>query len=313
MEANSARNTTYDIIVIGGGPAGYTAAQYAARAEKKVLLLEKMFSGGQIATTDILDNYPGFPEGIGGIEFGQALEKQARKFGVEISFEQVAELALEQDGTFLTKTAKETYATRVVILAAGVNPRMLGVPGEEEFRGRGVSYCATCDGAFFQDRDLLVVGGGDAAIEEAIYLTRFARKVMIVHRRDELRAVKFLQEKAFRHEKIDFFFSHGLKEIKGQNSVEVAILQDLVTKEEKQVKVDGVFFYVGHDPNTSFLKDISLSSTAGGFIKTSEKMETGVLGLYAIGDLRVKFLRQVITAASDGAIAAMAAVSYLEE
>lgn len=313
MEASSAKNTTYDIVVIGGGPAGYTAAQYAARAEKKVLLLEKMFSGGQIATTDILDNYPGFPEGIGGVDFGEALEKQARKFGVEISFDQVDELSLESEGTFLTRTAKETYATKVVILAAGVNPRMLGVPGEKEFVGRGVSYCATCDGAFFQDRDLLVVGGGDSAIEEAIYLTRFARKVMIVHRRDELRAVKFLQEKAFRHEKIDFFLSHRLKEIKGHNSVEVAILEDLVTKEEKQLKVDGVFFYVGHDPNTSFLKEISLSSTVGGFIETSEKMETEVPGLYAVGDLRVKFLRQVITAASDGAIAAMAAVNFLEE
>ncbi len=272
-----------------------------------------MFSGGQIATTDILDNYPGFPESISGLDFGQALEKQSRKFGVEIFFEQVAELALKQDGTFLTRTAKETYSTRVVILASGVNPRMLGVPGEKEFIGRGVSYCATCDGAFFQDSDLLVVGGGDAAIEEAIYLTRFARKVMIVHRRDELRAVKFLQEKAVSHEKIDFFFSHILKEIKGHNNVEIAILEDLVTKEEKQIKVDGVFFYVGHDPNTSFLKDISLSLTPGGFIKTSEKMETGVPGLYAAGDLRVKPLRQVITAASDGAIAAMAAVNFLEE
>lgn len=314
MGENSTLGNYYDIIIIGGGPAGYAAAQYAARAEKKVLVIEKMLSGGQIASSDILDNYPGIADGVGGMEFGQHLEKQARRFGAEISLEEVQDLRATEKKIFRVSTNKGNYEGESVIIASGVSPRKMGAPGEEEFIGRGVSYCATCDGAFFRDGAVMVVGGGDSALEEAIYLTRFAKKVMVVHRRDELRGIKYLQEKAFKNEKITFFLSHKVKEIKGEKKVEVVILEDIVRGEEKAVKINGIFFYIGHNPNNEFLKNIpDLSMDGIGFIKTNEKMETGIPGLYAAGDLRTKFLRQVVTAVSDGAIAAMAAIKYLEE
>lgn len=307
-----AQKDPYDIIIVGGGPAGYTAAQYAARAEKKVLVLEKMLSGGQIASSEMLENYPGFPEGIGGIEFGQLLEKQARRFGAQISMEEVHGVSLT-GGSFKVQTKKNTYTSGALIVAAGVNPRYLGVPGEEEFRGRGVSYCATCDGAFFRDKDVVVVGGGDAALEEAVYLTRFARKVALVHRRDRFRAVKYLQEKAYANEKVTLYLSHILLEIGGQNKVERVVLKDLARGEEKVVPTDGVFFYVGNNPNTSFLGDLPLKKNSGGFLEAGDNMETDIPGLFVAGDIRVTPLRQVVTAVSDGAVAAVSAVKYLEE
>lgn len=303
---------TYDIIIVGGGPAGYTAAQYAARAEKKVLVLEKMLSGGQIATSEMLENYPGFPEGIGGMEFGQLLEKQARRFGAQVSMEEVQEVSLP-GRAFQVQTKKNTYTTGALIVASGASPRTLGIPGEGEFRGRGVSYCATCDGAFFRDRDVAVVGGGDAALEEAVYLTRFARKVAVIHRRDEFRAVRYLQEKVSKNEKITLYLSHIPLEIRGENKVERVILKDLAREEEKVLKADGIFFYVGNDPNTSFLKGLPLKKNAGGFLEAGENMETDISGLFAAGDVRIKTLRQVATAVSDGAVAAVSAVKYLEE
>lgn len=303
----------FDIIVVGGGPAGYTAAQYAARAEKKVLVLERMLSGGQIATSEMLANYPGFPEGIGGMEFGQLLEKQARGFGARVSMEAVESVTLQEDRLFAVKTKKNVYTAGAVIVASGASPRNMGVPGEDEFRGRGVSYCATCDGAFFRDKDVVVVGGGDAALEEAVYLTRYARKVAVVHRRDEFRGVKYLQEKAFKNEKITFYLSHTVQEIKGDKKVEMVVLMDLAKEEEKVVKTDGIFFYVGNDPNTAFLQGLPLKMNAGGFIEASENMETDVSGFFVAGDVRVKPLRQVATAVSDGAVAAVRAVRYLEE
>jgi thioredoxin reductase (NADPH) len=303
---------THDIIIVGGGPAGYTAAQYAARADRKVLVLERMLSGGQIASSEMLENYPGFPEGIGGFEFGQLLEKQARRFGAEIAMEEVVQVERE-GGLFKVKTKRNTYTAGAVITATGASPRSLGIPGEAEFRGRGVSYCATCDGAFFRERDLVVVGGGDAALEEAVYLTRFARKVMLVHRRDRFRAVKYLQERAFKNAKISLYLSHVILEIGGGQKVEKVVLEDLARGEVKTVKADGIFFYVGNDPNTSFLGDLPLKKSPGGFLETGEDMGTDIPGLFAAGDVRVKALRQVATAVSDGAVAAVSAVKYLEE
>jgi thioredoxin reductase (NADPH) len=308
-----AEEKVFDLIVVGGGPAGYTAAQYAARAEKKVLVLERMLSGGQIATSEMLANYPGFPEGIGGMEFGQLLEKQARGFGAEISMEAVESVTLQEDRRFSVKTKKNTYSAGAVIVASGASPRKMGVPGEDEFRGRGVSYCATCDGAFFRDRDVVVVGGGDAALEEAVYLTRYARKVMVVHRRDQFRGVKYLQEKAMKNEKITLYLSHTVQEIKGDKKVEAVVLKDLAREEEKVVQADGIFFYVGNDPNTSFISELPLKKSPGGFIEANENMETDISGLFVAGDVRVKPLRQVATAVSDGAVAAISAVRYLEE
>ncbi len=303
----------FDIIVVGGGPAGYTAAQYAARAEKKVLVLEKMLSGGQIASSEMLANYPGFPEGIGGIEFGQLLEKQARQFGARVSMEEVQKVVLGEDRVFEVETKKNTYTCGALIAASGASPRYMGVPGEEEFRGRGVSYCATCDGAFFRDKEVVVVGGGDAALEEAVYVTRYARKVAVVHRRDQFRAVKYLQEKAFKNEKITFYLSHILLEVKGRQKVDMVVLKDLAREEEKVLKTDGVFFYVGNDPNISFLEGLPLKKDFRGFIEAGENMETDISGLFVAGDMRVKPLRQVATAVSDGAVAATSAVKYLEE
>jgi thioredoxin reductase (NADPH) len=303
----------FDIIVVGGGPAGHTAAQYAARAEKKVLVLERMLSGGQIASSEMLANYPGFPEGINGMEFGQLLEKQTRGFGAQVAMEDVEKVTLQQNKLFNVKTLKNDYSAGAVIVASGASPRSMGVPGEEKFRGRGVSYCATCDGAFFRDMDVVVVGGGDAALEEAVYLTRYARSVAIVHRRHEFRGVKYLQEKAIKHDKITLYLSHVVLEIQGDKKVEMVLLQDLATKEEKVVKADGVFFYVGNDPNTAFLSELPLKKSPGGFIEANETMETDVSGLFVAGDVRVKPLRQVATAVSDGAVAAISAVRYLEE
>jgi thioredoxin reductase (NADPH) len=227
--------------------------------------------------------------------------------------EDVETVALQEDRHFRVKTKKNNYRAGAVIVASGASPRKMGVPGEDELRGRGVSYCATCDGAFFRDRDVVVVGGGDAALEEAVFLTRYARKVVVVHRRDEFRGVKYLQDKAFKNEKITLYLSHTVKEIKGNNKVEAVVLKDLAKEEEKVVQADGIFFYVGNDPNTAFLDELPLKKGPGGFIEANENMETDVSGLFVAGDVRVKPLRQVATAVSDGAVAAISAVRYLEE
>ena len=270
-----AEGKAFDIIIVGGGPAGYTAAQYAARADQKVLVLERMLSGGQIASSEMLENYPGFPEGIGGFEFGQLLEKQARRFGAQISMEEVGRVT-RKEKVFQVETRENTYTAEAVIVASGASPRSMGIPGEADFRGRGVSDCATCDGAFFRDREVMVVGGGDSALEEAVYLTRFASRVALVHRRDQFRAVKYLQERAVQNPKVTLYLSHILLEIRGDKKVEGALLKDLAREEEKFVKADGIFFYVGNDPNTSFLEGLPLKKSAGGFLEAGDHMETDI-------------------------------------
>jgi thioredoxin reductase (NADPH) len=301
----------YDLLVLGGGPAGLAAAVYGARSRLSVLVIEQMLSGGQIATTEKVENYPGFPQGIGGMELGQLLEEQARNFGTEMALATVEKVVVNG----LVKeihTTEGVFQGRALIIATGTRSRPLGVPGEEELKGRGVSYCVTCDGAFFQDRNVMVVGGGDSALEEALVLTKFASKVYIVHRRDELRAVRILQERAGNNPKIEIIYNTVVKKINGKNSVESVTLEDLAQNKTWDVSVEGVFLYVGLIPNTEFLEG-GLSCNEQGYLLTGDAMETNVPGVFAAGDIREKSLRQVVTAVADGAVAAVSASKYLDE
>ncbi|AVX19464.1 MULTISPECIES: thioredoxin-disulfide reductase [Carboxydocella] len=303
-------NTVYDIIIIGGGPAGLTAALYGARSNLKVLVIEKMMPGGQAAITESIENYPGFPQGIAGFELGMKLHEQAGRFGAEMVVEEVVELQLAGQPK-VVKTTQNTYEAKAVILATGAKNRALGCPGEEQFRGRGVSYCATCDGAFFTGKKVVVVGGGNSAVEEAVYLTKFAEKVTIIHRRDTLRADKVVQEKAFNEPKIDFLWNKVVVEITGQDQVTGVVVQDTVTGEKSTVATDGVFVFVGMEPQTALVAG-QVELTEDGYIRADESTATNLPGVFAAGDVRKKPLRQVVTAVADGAVAAMAAEKYVE-
>ena len=301
---------TYDTIIIGGGPAGLTAALYAARARLKTLLLEKGMPGGQASTTDLIENYPGFPQGISGPDLMLNFQEQAIRFGLELRYQEVKQAEIEGEiKTVLT--AEGQYRTRTIIVCSGANPRRLGVPGEEGFVGRGVSYCATCDGALYQGRTIAVLGGGDAAVEEALFLTRFARHVYIIHRRDKLRATRIAQERAFRHEKISFIWNTKVQEIKGEKSVQKLLLLNTENQEEQELSVEGVFVYIGVVPNSNFLEGI-VQLTSEGYIHTNSRLETSMPGVFAAGDIRDKDLRQVATAVGDGAVAALSVERYLD-
>lgn len=298
------------LAIVGGGPAGLSAGIYAARADLQTVLFEVGMPGGLAASTEIIENYPGFTEGVGGPELSMNMEAQARRFGLEIQYSGVEEIKKE-NGYFIVRTDEEEYRVKAVILAAGARPRMLQIRGEKEFHGRGVSYCATCDGAFFRDKRLAVIGGGDSAIEEALFLTKFAEKVTIVHRRGELRATKYLQQKAMDNPKIDFAWHSVPVEIKGGDLVEGVVLRDVRSESTSKLAVDGVFVYVGHSPSSELVKSlVELDGT--GYIVTDEEMRTRTPGLFAAGDVRKKLLRQVVTAVADGAIAAVAAEKYIE-
>lgn len=300
-----------DVIILGGGPAGLTAGIYAGRNLWRTLIIEKGIVGGNAVLTEKIDNYPGFPEGITGEELVKRMETQAKKFGSKILESDV--LSLKIDGNWkIVETSNGTFRAPTLIIATGTRPRKLEVPGEEEFIGKGVSYCAVCDGAFFIGKKVAVIGGGDSAVEEAIYLTKFAEEVTIIHRRDTLRAEKITQQKAFSNPKIKFLWSHVVKAIEGEKKVEKLLLEDLKTGETKIFPVDGVFIYVGLIPNTELFKGI-LNLDPNGFIITDEKMHTSVPGIYAAGDVRGKILRQIVTAVADGAIAGMEASKFLEE
>lgn len=301
---------SYDIAVIGAGPAGLSAGIYAARAKLSTVIIEKMYPGGQAAITHLIENYPGFSEGIGGSELMDNMKAQAERFGAEILNGDVEKLE-KKGGIFAITLKGETLEAKSVILAMGAEPRKLGAKGEDEFIGRGVSYCATCDGAFYTDLPIMVIGGGDTAIEEAIYLTRFASSVKIVHRRDELRATKILQERSFNNEKISFIWDSVVEEIKGNDMVEEVVVKNVKTGELNSVPVNGIFVAVGYIPKTSFVKDL-VSLNEKGYIITDEKMATDIPGVFAAGDVREKTLRQVVTAVADGAIAAVEAEKYLE-
>ena len=301
----------YDTMIIGAGPAGMTAALYAARSNLKVALLERGIYGGQMNNTAEIENYPGYAR-ISGPELAEKMFEPLENLGVEHLFGQVEKI--EDHGDFKKIiTEDEVFETKTVILAPGANHRHLGVPGEEEYNSRGVSYCAVCDGAFFRDEDLLVVGGGDSAVEEAIFLTRFAKSVTIVHRRDQLRAQKLLQERAFANEKISFIWDSVVKEIKGDDRrVTNVVFENVKTGQSSESDFGGVFVYVGLDPVSDFVKDLGICNEAG-WIVTDQHMKTAIDGIYAIGDVRQKDLRQITTAVGDGAVAGQEVYKYITE
>lgn len=302
---------TYDIIIIGGGPAGLSAGLYGARSRAKTLILEKGEWGGQAATTEELENYPGSIEQPTGPEITERMKRQAEEFGAQTKAETVTELELKGKIKKVV-TDNSEYLTKTIIIATGAKPRLLGCPGELELRGKGVSYCATCDADFFTDLRVVVVGGGDAAIQEAIYLTKFAEKVTVIHRRDELRAAKSIQEKAFANNKIYFIWDSVVTEIKGDGIVESVVVKNVKTNEQSEMEIDGVFMFVGYDPVSDLVRGL-VDTDEKGYIITDENMNTSVEGVFAAGDVRVKSLRQVVTAASDGAIAAVRAEHYITE
>jgi len=305
----------YDAIIIGGGPAGLTASIYLSRARMNTLLIEKALPGGQAILTEIIENYPGFPHGIAGPELMQKMEEQAVRFGLKIEYGEVAEVKIKEDKEDKVKIVKinnQEYKTLTIILASGAEASKLEIPGEEELRGRGVSYCATCDAPFFKNQKVVVVGGGDTAIEEALYLTKFVRETTIIHRRDRLRATKILQERVFSNKKINFAWNSVVTKILGKEKVEGVLIQNKKTDEEKVISCQGVFVFVGNIPNSKFLNEL-IKLDKKSYILTDDNMMTSQEGIYACGDVRKKILRQVVTACGEGATAAFAAQKYIEE
>jgi thioredoxin reductase (NADPH) len=301
----------YDVVIIGAGPAGMTAAVYTSRANLATLMIERGIPGGQMANTEEVENYPGF-ETILGPELSTKMFEHAKKFGAEYAYGDVTEIIDGEEYKTII-SGKKQYKTRTIIISTGAEYKKLGIPGEAELGGRGVSYCAVCDGAFFKEKNLIVIGGGDSAVEEGIYLTRFAKKVTIVHRRDKLRAQKIIQDRAFANEKIDFIWNTTVKEIhEVDGKVGKVTLVSTEDGTETKVDADGVFVYVGMLPLTSPFASLNILNEAG-YIVTNEKMETAVPGIYAAGDVREKMLRQIVTATGDGSIAAQTAQHYIEE
>jgi thioredoxin reductase (NADPH) len=303
------RPQRYEVIIIGGGPAGLSAGIYTARARLDSLLIEKGLIGGQIVNAEWLDNYPGFPEGISGTKLTELMHEQATKYGLETTVAEVTGLRLQKE-LKVVETSNGSFKTRALIIAGGCHRQKLGVPGEEEFTGKGVSYCATCDGAFFQELPVAVVGGGNAAVTEALHLTKFATKVTVIHRRDQLRATKILQEKAFSEPKIDFRWDSVVEKIEGKDLVSGLRLRNVKTGRKSKLSVSGVFVSIGFIPNTEYLKSV-LPLAENGAIITNGMMETGVAGIFAAGDIRQGSPRQVTTACGDGATAAIQATKFL--
>src|SRR5574344_722689 len=300
----------YDVVILGGGPAGLSAGIYAARGAVKTAIIDITMMGGQPSNYLELENYPGFPI-IGGYDLMEKFSEHADKFGVDkYEMQEITKVDLVSNPKVI-ETLEGTFKAKTVILACGAQSRKLGVKGEDEFKGRGVSYCAVCDGAFYKGKTVTVVGGGNAAVEEAMYLTKFADKVYIIHRRDELRADKIVQDRAFKNEKLEFIWDSKVNEILGENVVNTAIVENIKTGEITNLKTDGVFPYIGFKSNVEGING-QVEQDANGFIKTDNTMQTSLKGVYAIGDVRNTPLRQVITAASDGAIGAVYAVKYLE-
>ena len=301
----------YDVVIVGGGAAGLSAAIYATRAQLKTVVVEQFAPGGQIMNTSDIENYPGFPDGVMGPEIGMLMHRQAENTGTEFAFDTVIDL--KADGPVKVVVGEEAeYTARTVIITSGGAHNKLGVPGEDEFAGRGVTYCATCDGNFFAGEDTLVVGGGDAALDEGMYLSRIVRNLTIVHRRDSLRATKLLQERAFAAENVDFKFSHVVKEIRGNGAVDRVLLQDLKSGQEYEYPTAAVFIYIGFHPNTAFLRGKAPMDN-GGHIITNIRMETEIPGLFAAGDVRQYSDRQLGTSVGDGITAALSAYRYITE
>lgn len=308
---NVSQEKIYDVIIIGAGPAGMTAAVYTSRANLSTLMLERGVPGGQMANTEEVENYPGYDH-ILGPELATKMFEHAKKFGAEYAYGDVKEV-IDGEQYKTVVTSNQQYKARAIIIATGAEYKKLGVPGEKELGGRGVSYCAVCDGAFFKGKELVVVGGGDSAVEEGVYLTRFASKVTIVHRRDQLRAQKILQQRAFANEKIDFIWNHTVKQInEKEGRVGSVTLVHTQTGEEREFPCDGVFIYIGMVPLTKPFVSLGITNE-NGYIETNELMETKVGGIFAAGDVREKSLRQIVTATGDGSIAAQSAQHYVEE
>ena len=301
----------YDLIVIGGGPGGYTAALYGARAGLSTLILEKLSAGGQMALTHQIDNYPGFPEGIDGFELAESMQQQAERFGAVTEYAEVYKADLEAKPKVI-ETSEGKFLGRTVILATGAGPRELGVPGEKELIGRGVNYCAACDGAFYKGKTVVVVGGGNTAAADAMLLSRVAKKVILVHRRDSLRATKIYHEPLMKAENVEFAWNSQVAEILHDQKVSGVVLKDVHSGQMRQIDCDGIFVSVGRKPVTEFLGD-QLELDKGGYILAGESTKTNIPGVYAVGDVRTKFLRQVVTAVADGAVAVHMAEEYLAE
>jgi thioredoxin reductase (NADPH) len=301
----------YDVIIAGAGPAGMTAAVYTSRANLSTLMIERGMPGGQMANTEDVENYPGF-ESILGPDLSTKMFEHAKKFGAEYAYGDIKEI-IDNGDTKTVVAGSKQYKAYSVIISAGAEYKKVGVPGEKELSGRGVSYCAVCDGAFFKQKELYVIGGGDSAVEEGVYLTRFASKVTIVHRRDELRAQKILQDRAFANEKIDFIWNHTIKSINDKDGkVGSVTLVSTQNGEEQELPADGVFIYIGMIPLSKPFSNLGITNE-NGYIETNELMETKVPGIFAAGDIREKTLRQIVTATGDGSIAAQSAQHYIEE
>lgn len=301
----------YDVIIIGGGSGALSASIYTCRAELKTLILERKFVGGQVIITTDVDNYPGFPDGIEGPELIARMEKQAKRFGAEIRTEEVLSLKIDGNKKIITSDYG-TYECNILILAMGADPRKLDVPGESEFVGRGVSYCGTCDAPFFRDKDVFVVGGGDSALTEAIFITKFVKSLTLVHRRDELRAQKILQNEVKGNPKVSFIWDSVIEEIYGNGVVNEISVKNVKEGTKEKLPCEGVFVFVGNEPNTCFIGDL-FTVDAGSHIETNYKMETSISGIYAIGDVRKNSFRQIATAVGDGVTAAIAAEHKLAD
>jgi thioredoxin reductase (NADPH) len=300
----------YEVIIIGGGPGGLTAGLYTSRARLSTLLIESALFGGQMTTTELIENYPGFPQGVTGDELSRLMEEQAKRFGMETVGQEVVKVSLEEDMK-VVQTYESTYRCEALIISTGAEYRKLGVPVEKEFAGKGVSYCATCDGAFFRDSQIVVVGGGDSALTEALFLTKFAKELTIIHRRDALRGTKIYQERALANPKIKFLWNSIVQEIKGDSMVRSIIVKNVKTGQVKEFETEGAFLFVGLVPRTQFLKGV-VQMDEGGYVLTNVQCETSAKGIFAVGDCRKKLLRQIATAVGDGATAAFAAEKFLE-
>lgn len=305
-------NSVYKVVIIGSGPAGWSAALYAARAETNPLVLTGLELGGQAALTHTIENYPGFPDGVGGAQLGELFQKQAERFGAQVEFDRASAVDLSKRPFVIHTDGGRQIQTQTLIIATGASPNHLQVPGEIELTGRGVSYCATCDGWFFKDKRVVVVGGGDSALEEGLFLTRYATSVTVIHRRSQLRAGAILQSRAFANEKIHFIWDTVVTEIIGKDAVEAVRLKNLKSGEDSLFPADGVFIFIGHTPNTQIFQG-QLEIDENGYIVVDKRMRTSVPGVFAAGEAADSLYRQVVTSAGMGAAAAMQAVKFLEE
>jgi thioredoxin reductase (NADPH) len=302
----------WDVVILGGGPAGLTCAIYSCRGRFSTLLLERMMPGGQVVLNDVIENYPGFPEGLHGLELADRFVRHAQRFGAQIETGEVTGIDVSLRPFRIQATDAEPRLARSILISTGSRPRRLNVPGEKEFLARGVSYCATCDGPLFADRRLMVVGGGDTALEEALFLANLASRVTVVHRREQLRGQRILQERALAHPKIEFLLSRTVTEILGNESVAAARVRQVVTGEEREVPVEGIFIAVGSTPQTDFLP-VQVQRDGAGFIKTDADLMTSVKGIFAAGDVRAGAYRQIAFSVGDGALAYRSIFRYLEE